>query len=162
MCHSDRISDCTTFYMLNLLILFPSLFTNAHIHNDPSMSRTKVYWNVRLAWQGSNQSMTLDGTNWRLGSDFGLKSQETLTITLDSAKKPFVDIPGLQTTKCVTRTQRGKRGKRLGCSLGRSRATQGSRCWKYAREAIIKWLLLYFLVHDNCLCSCYNCINWKP
>ena len=60
MCHSDRFSDCTTFYplisgeiliaqMLNLLILFPSLFTNAHIQNDPSMSRTKVYWNVRLA-----------------------------------------------------------------------------------------------------------------
>ena len=24
-------------------------------------------------------------------------------------------------------------------------------CWKYAVEAIIKWLLLYFLVHDNCL-----------
>ena len=27
----------------------------------------------------------------------------------------------------------------------------GCRCWKYALEAIIKWLLLYFLVHDNCL-----------
>ena len=25
------------------------------------------------------------------------------------------------------------------------------RCWKYALEAIINWLLLYFLVHDNCL-----------
>ena len=24
-------------------------------------------------------------------------------------------------------------------------------CWKYALEAIIKWLLLYFLVDDNCL-----------
>ena len=24
-------------------------------------------------------------------------------------------------------------------------------CWKHALEAIIKWLLLYFLVHDNCL-----------
>ena len=24
-------------------------------------------------------------------------------------------------------------------------------CWKYALEAIIKWLLLYFFVHDNCL-----------
>ena len=24
-------------------------------------------------------------------------------------------------------------------------------CWKYALEAIIKWLLLYFHVHDNCL-----------
>ena len=24
-------------------------------------------------------------------------------------------------------------------------------CWKYALEAIIKWLLLYFLVHNNCL-----------
>ena len=24
-------------------------------------------------------------------------------------------------------------------------------CWKYALEAIIKGLLLYFLVHDNCL-----------
>ena len=23
------------------------------------------------------------------------------------------------------------------------------RCWKYALEAIINWLLLYFLVHDN-------------
>ena len=23
--------------------------------------------------------------------------------------------------------------------------------WKYSLEAIIKWLLLYFLVHDNCL-----------
>ena len=27
----------------------------------------------------------------------------------------------------------------------------GAWCWKYALEAIIKWLLLYFLVHDNCL-----------
>ena len=26
-----------------------------------------------------------------------------------------------------------------------------SYCWKYALEAIIKGLLLYFLVHDNCL-----------
>ena len=25
------------------------------------------------------------------------------------------------------------------------------RCWKYALEAIIKWLLLYFIVHDNFL-----------
>ena len=24
-------------------------------------------------------------------------------------------------------------------------------CWKHALEAIIKWSLLYFLVHDNCL-----------
>ena len=28
---------------------------------------------------------------------------------------------------------------------------KGSSCWKYALEAIIKGLLLYFLVHDNCL-----------
>ena len=28
---------------------------------------------------------------------------------------------------------------------------QDNTCWKYALEAIIKWLLLYFLVHDNCL-----------
>ena len=27
------------------------------------------------------------------------------------------------------------------------------RCWKYALEAIINWLLLYFLVHDNRLLS---------
>ena len=27
----------------------------------------------------------------------------------------------------------------------------GSWCWKYALEAIINGLLLYFLVHDNCL-----------
>ena len=33
-------------------------------------------------------------------------------------------------------------------------------CWKYALEAIIK-ALLYFLVHDNCLYSCYNCVIWK-
>ena len=26
-----------------------------------------------------------------------------------------------------------------------------TQCLKYALEAIIKWLLLYFLVHDNCL-----------
>ena len=26
-------------------------------------------------------------------------------------------------------------------------------CWKYALEAIINWLLLYFLVHDNRLLS---------
>ena len=26
-----------------------------------------------------------------------------------------------------------------------------NKCWKYALEAIIKVLLLYFLVHDNCL-----------
>ena len=29
----------------------------------------------------------------------------------------------------------------------------GQDCWKYALEAIINWLLLYFLVHDNCLLS---------
>src|SRR3954470_7961174 len=34
-------------------------------------------------------------------------------------------------------------------------------CWKYALEAIIKALLLYFLVHDNCLYSCYNCVIRK-
>ena len=28
-----------------------------------------------------------------------------------------------------------------------------SLCWKYALEAIINWLLLYFLVHDNSLLS---------
>ena len=28
---------------------------------------------------------------------------------------------------------------------------EGYSCWKYALEAIIKGLLLYFLVHDNCL-----------
>jgi len=28
-----------------------------------------------------------------------------------------------------------------------------SLCWKYALEAIINWLLLYFLVHDNRLLS---------
>ena len=27
-------------------------------------------------------------------------------------------------------------------------------CWKYALEAIINWLLLYFLVHDNRLFPC--------
>ena len=26
-------------------------------------------------------------------------------------------------------------------------------CWKYALEAIINWLLLYFLIHDNRLLS---------
>src|SRR4051812_47506432 len=34
-------------------------------------------------------------------------------------------------------------------------------CWKYALEAIIKALLLYFLIHDNCLYSCYNCVIRK-
>ena len=29
--------------------------------------------------------------------------------------------------------------------------TPREACWKYALEAIIKVLLLYFLVHDNCL-----------
>ena len=33
------------------------------------------------------------------------------------------------------------------CRLGHI----GVKCRKYALEAIIKWLLLYFLVHDNCL-----------
>ena len=28
---------------------------------------------------------------------------------------------------------------------------RGNAYWKYALEAIIKWLLLCFLVHDNCL-----------
>ena len=31
------------------------------------------------------------------------------------------------------------------------RAMRAEDRWKYALEAIIKWLLLYFLVHDNCL-----------
>ena len=30
---------------------------------------------------------------------------------------------------------------------------RASYCWKYALEAIINWLLLYFLVHDNRLLS---------
>ena len=37
----------------------------------------------------------------------------------------------------------------------------GIYCWKYALEAIIKALLLYLLVHDNCLYSCYNCVIRK-
>ena len=36
-------------------------------------------------------------------------------------------------------------------AVGASQAHQGLHCWKYALEAIIKRLLLYFLVHDNCL-----------
>ena len=32
-----------------------------------------------------------------------------------------------------------------------AKADVRGQCWKYALEAIIKWLLLYFLVHDNCL-----------
>ena len=28
---------------------------------------------------------------------------------------------------------------------------EGCLCWKYALKAIIKWLLLYFLLHNNCL-----------
>ena len=38
--------------------------------------------------------------------------------------------------------------KLAGAVLGLSGA-----CWKYALEAIINWLLLYFLVHDNRLLS---------
>ena len=34
---------------------------------------------------------------------------------------------------------------------GLSDIYRSTGCWKYALEAIIKWLLLYFLVHDNCL-----------
>ena len=30
---------------------------------------------------------------------------------------------------------------------------ESDNCWKYALEAIINWLLLYFLVHDNRLLS---------
>ena len=32
-------------------------------------------------------------------------------------------------------------------------AVAGARCWKYALQAIINRLLLYFLVHDNRLLS---------
>ena len=31
------------------------------------------------------------------------------------------------------------------------RVDRATTCWKYALEAIIKGLLLYFIVHDNCL-----------
>ena len=41
-----------------------------------------------------------------------------------------------------------KRGK---VSLPYGSGSEADVCWKYALEAIIKWLLLYFLVHDNCL-----------
>ena len=41
------------------------------------------------------------------------------------------------------------------------RSAPGRFCWKYALEAIIKGLLLYFLVHDNFLYSCYNCVIRK-
>ena len=34
-------------------------------------------------------------------------------------------------------------------------------CWKYALEAIINQLLLYFLVHDNLYYPCQNCIDRK-
>jgi hypothetical protein len=54
-------------------------------------------------------------------------------------------------------------GKVLGCignvpgPPGGSRgSTKWGHRWKYALEAIIKALLLYFLVHDNCLYTCYN------
>ena len=33
---------------------------------------------------------------------------------------------------------------------GQARNTERFYCWKYALKAIRKWLLLYFLVHDNC------------
>ena len=39
--------------------------------------------------------------------------------------------------------------------------SDSTKCWKYALEAIIKALLLYFFVHDNCLYSCYNCVVRK-
>ena len=32
------------------------------------------------------------------------------------------------------------------------------KCWRYAQEAIIIWLLSYLFVHDNVYYSCYNCI----
>ena len=32
-----------------------------------------------------------------------------------------------------------------------TKVLDGSSCWKYALEAIIKGLLLYFFVHDSCL-----------
>ena len=37
--------------------------------------------------------------------------------------------------------------------FGVSRGRRSEDCWKYALEAIIKALLLYFLVHDNRLYS---------
>ena len=48
------------------------------------------------------------------------------------------------------RSGRGTRGSPSGRGGG-GRAL--ARCWKYALEAIINWLLLYFLVRDNRLLS---------
>ena len=37
----------------------------------------------------------------------------------------------------------------LPCNTRLLTLVQVGDCWKYAPEAIIKWLLLYFLLHDN-------------
>ena len=36
-----------------------------------------------------------------------------------------------------------------GIISGQELQGSGHRCWKYALETIIKWLLLYFLNHDK-------------
>ena len=48
------------------------------------------------------------------------------------------------------RHELGVGGRDLGLDgLRRCKVCGGGACWKYALEAIIYWLLLYFLVHDN-------------
>ena len=40
---------------------------------------------------------------------------------------------------------------KLGGAGARGLEVRAPGCWKYALEAIIKWLLLYLFIHDNCL-----------
>ena len=48
-------------------------------------------------------------------------------------------------TQCESQKEKLKFDRRL------EDHKKGLYCWKYALEAIIKGLLLYLLVHDNCL-----------
>ena len=55
--------------------------------------------------------------------------------------------------KCET-LERDASAKEAELSKARQSAeTARNECWKYALEAIINWLLLYFLVHDKRLLS---------
>ena len=59
--------------------------------------------------------------------------------------------PSTTTTQEVLERGRAVLGEGCGSPPTSPLFIGGRECWKYALEAIIKWLLLYLLVHDNCL-----------
>ena len=62
-----------------------------------------------------------------------------------------IEIPTIESRVSNIPTDEGNRVCCHNGSINKDIRRICRSCWKYALEAIIKWLLLYFFVHDNCL-----------